>query len=91
MTQLRRSPVLLAAVAFGLALLAGAAFAQSTTPPKQSSDRDPARVPTSTEPGKTPASADAPAPGKAAPRQDAPKPRRGGKDPERELEEEEDI
>lgn len=91
MTKTRRSPVLLAALAAGLVLLAGAALAQSTPPPRQDADRrDPAPAPEAAEPGK-PAAQGATTPGKAAPKQEAPKPRRGGKDPVREPEEEDGL
>ena len=91
MLKIRRSPLLIAAAAAGLVLLAGAAIAQSATPPKQDSDRrDPPPAQKAPEPGK-PAAQDPRGQGQAAPKAEAPKARRGGKDPVREPEEEDDL
>lgn len=90
MPILRRSPLLMAAVATGLVLLAGAALAQSSAPPKQDADRrDAPPAQQAPEPGKP--AQDAAGQGKAPPKAEAPKARRGGKDPVREPEEEDDL
>ncbi len=89
MPTFRRTPLLIAAVAAGLGLLAGAALAQSGTPPKQDTDRrDPPPAQKAPEPGKP--AQDATGQGQATPKAEAPKARRGGKDPVREPEEEDD-
>lgn len=91
MLKTRRSPMLIAVVATGLVLLAGAAVGQSGPPPKQDADRrDPPAAQKAPEPGK-PAVQDAAGQGQAAPKAEAPKARRGGKDPVREPEEEDDL